>query len=294
MDAIVQNRCEHEVLALIKGVAAYLDVAVVIETEALEDGSLKRIWRLVTNQEENKAPITTAVITAIVVAMLAQPVAKFSEKIVDKLFEDTELKQLEKEKLRLEVKQLRSVLRETPPDEDEQIIFRKRSSNFYAQLEKYPKVDAISVSTTDNVGTPVIPARTIPREQFNSFIVTDDSLPPKTDEHAWIEIVSPVLKKGRYKWVGIYQGTVISFMMKSHEFKELVQDGLVEFKNGSSIDCVLQINRKIGNDGQEKIVGYEVVVVNRYFENESPVETIEGRRRRDEKRFQKEQQSLFE
>ena len=53
-----------------------------------------------------------------------------------------------------------------------------------------------------------------------------------------------VLKKGKYKWSGIYNGEVIQFTMKSNEFKTLVQTGQIVFKNGSSINCHLLTHKK--------------------------------------------------
>lgn len=116
---------------------------------------------------------------------------------------------------------------------------------------------------------------------------------PVEVEEAVIEVIAPVLKKGNYKWIGIYQGEPISFSMKSDEFKALVQNGQVEFKNGSSINCHIQIKRKINSEGLVMNVGYEVMRVNNYFENEHPIETKEGKHHRQIKEAQKAQLKLF-
>jgi hypothetical protein len=81
--------------------------------------------------------------------------------------------------------------------------------------------------------------------------------------------------------------------MKSGEFKSLIQNGKIEFKNGSSIECHLQIRRKINNEGLEINVGYDVIRVNKYFENDSPIETKEGKHYRQIKEAQKSQLKLF-
>ena len=125
------------------------------------------------------------------------------------------------------------------------------------------------------------------------FIMTSDDLEPQCDENATIEIISPVLKKGKYQWLGIYNGTVIQFKMKSNEFKNMVLTGQVPFKNGSSIICLLLTNKKIDNQGNEKVTGYEVLEVYNYFENEAPIETPEGKRRRQKEEAEKSQMSLF-
>jgi hypothetical protein len=77
--------------------------------------------------------------------------------------------------------------------------------------------------------------------------------------------------------------------MKSHEFKNLVKSGTVQFKNGTSIDCYLEIRKKIDNEGLEKVVGYDVFRVNNYFENDKPIETPEGRHHRQKKEADKRQ-----
>ena len=117
------------------------------------------------------------------------------------------------------------------------------------------------------------------------FIMTSDDLEPQCDENATIEIISPVLKKGKYQWLGIYNGTVIQFKMKSNEFKNMVLTGQVPFKNGSSIICLLLTS--------EKVTGYEVLEVYNYFENEAPIETPEGKRRRQKEETERSQMSLF-
>ena len=105
--------------------------------------------------------------------------------------------------------------------------------------------------------------------------------------------MSPVLKKGKYKWTGIYKGNIISFSMKSNEFKTLVQTGVVLFKNGTSINCHLITNKKINKDGEIYISGYEVVLVNQYFDNDKPMETPEGKRKRQNIENEKKQLKLF-
>ena len=109
-----------------------------------------------------------------------------------------------------------------------------------------------------------------------------------------IEIISPVLKKGKYQWLGIYQGEVIQFKMKSNEFKQMVLTGQVPFKNGSSITCLLVRSKKIDSQGDVKITGNEVMEVYNYFENDTPIETPEGKRRRQRAENEKNQLSLFE
>ena len=102
------------------------------------------------------------------------------------------------------------------------------------------------------------------------------------------------MKKGKYKWTGIYEGEVIQFALKSNEFKTLVQIGQIAFKNGTSMKCQLKIKRKLDAEGNERITGYEVWSVDATFENDKPIETPEGKRKRQQKEVDDRQLKLFD
>lgn len=70
--------------------------------------------------------------------------------------------------------------------------------------------------------------------------------------------------------------------MKSAEFKSLVQLGDVEFKNGTCINCILEMPRKIDNLGEEVITAYRIAMVISFFKNDKPMETPEGRKYKQE------------
>lgn len=89
----------------------------------------------------------------------------------------------------------------------------------------------------------------VDKHNFKNHVLVSDKVDTLPIENAVIEIISPVLKKDEYKWKGYYNEEAISFNMKSAEFKTLVQTGKIEFKNGSSINCVLDIEKGIDNEG---------------------------------------------
>jgi len=293
MDANVQNRCEYEVLGIIKEVSRLFAVDITIETEPTGEGGLKKWLKVVTKGESKTATITTAVIVSFLTVLLTTPIAKVTEKLIDKVFEDTEFIEGEKEKQQLEIEELkRNALKDAQEIEKNNLI-KKKKSNFYETLEKYPKVNKVSYSVTDDEKVIVIEEKTIKKNEFKQYILVSDDLEPLKIEEAEIEIISPVLKKGKYKWTGYYKGEPISFYMKSNEFKTLVQTGKIEFKNGSSINCFLNIRKRINNEGIETIVGYDVLRVNSYFQNEKPTETSEGITHRRKKEADDSQTRLF-
>lgn len=297
MDAFVQNKCEYDFLGVLKEIAATFNVEIVIETEPLADGGLRRWFKLISKEENKKATIKIALIVALATGIFITPIttsiSKVTEKLIEEIFEDKEVKELEKEKLKLEIEKLRLEVEEKNQVLKQNNIIKRKRSNFYESLSNYPKVDKVSFAIQDINKEQVKQESTVLRKDFNTFVLISDDLEPIEKENAVIEIISPVLKKGNYKWMGIYNGEIIPFNMKSNEFKTLIQTGTIQFKNGTSIDCFLEIKKKIDNEGIEKISGYDVLRVNNYFENDKPIETPEGRYHRQKKEADKNQLKLF-
>lgn len=292
MNANVANKCEYELLAVIKEVAQQLSLEITIDTLPVGEGGLRRWLRVISKDENKKSTISSALLIAILIALLAQPLGKVGEKLVEKIFEDKELNDLQKEKLKLEIEKLKQDI-DKGANIDNNILIKKRKSNFYDTLEKYPKVAKVSYSISEDAKDKKNHERIIERAEFKKFILASDELEPLQKDDAVIEIISPVLKTENYKWMGYYNGEPISFNMKSKEFRTLVQNGSLEFKNGSSINCSLRIQRRIDSEGIVKNTGYDVIRVNHYFQNDKPIETREGKQHRQKKEAQKNQLKLF-
>lgn len=271
MDAFVQNKCEHELLSIIDEIARRFNSNVIIETEPFGEGGLRRWFTVVSGIENNKGVITTALIVALATGIVVTPISTaFSEiakTFIERVFEDDEFKALTKEKLKLEIDYLKLDIELKIEQLSESKTITNRRSNFYLALKKYPKTDKISFSIENHKKQPLQKELNVNREDFDDYIIFSDDLEPIIDENAVIEIISPILKKGNYKWRGIYRGKILFFNMKSNEFKTLVQTGKIEFKNGSTINCILVIKRKLNSDGEEVITGYDVIDVNENSEN---------------------------
>lgn len=224
-------------------------------------------------------------LTTVLVTPVATSIGKATEKLIEKIFNDPEIKELEKEKLKLEIEKLKQETSKNIILLDSNNVIKKKRSNFYETLEKYPKIEKITYIISEETTNDSIDEKIVYRDRFVQFVLVSDDLEPLEIDDATIEIISPVLKKGNYRWLGLYNGKPVSFTMKSVEFKNLVQTGEVQFKNGTSINCFLLVKRKIDSEGVENITSVEVIRVNHYFENDKPIETPEGksyRRRREE------------
>lgn len=298
MDAFIHNKCDTEFLGVINEIASIIGAEISIETQPLEDGGLIRWFKFELNEKSKKDAIILAIVIAIITGVLTTPVttalSEVTKELIERIFEDPEIKKLEKEKLKLEIENLKKDIQLKNHEISGNNKIKKRRSNFYEKIESYQKIEKISFVVTDDQKQLIAKEQTIERSQFKNFIIVSDDLDSIENENAIIEIISPVLKKGPFKWTGIYNGESIDFKMKSNEFKTLVQTGKVEFKNGSSINCFLEIRRKIDSEGNEKIVGYDVHRVNNYFENEKPIETPEGRYHRKKKEADENQLSLYD
>jgi hypothetical protein len=298
MNAFIQNRCELEFLGIISEIAAAFGTEIVIETEPFGDGGIIPWIKIKTNLDERSSVLKVAIVTALVTGVLVTPIttalSKGTEALIEKIFEDeaktnraTEKEKLELEELKLNVELKRQLLHKN-------MVISKKKSNFYEILDKYPKVTQVSIVIQDKNRKRVSEENFVRKDKFKEFILVTDKLEPDYTDNAIIEIISPVLKKGDYKWRGIYNGETVSFTMKSNEFKALVQTGKIEFKNGSSINCLLKIDKKMNNEGIEQISGYTIKRVNNYFENETPIETPEGKIHRQKREADESQYGMFD
>lgn len=117
-------------------------------------------------------------------------------------------------------------------------------SNYYAKIEKYEKIRAVGF------GNEVNNEYVVQRDEFRDFILVDDK-EEEIDDDANIELISPVLKEGRYKWRGIYRNESIDFSMGDSKFKNDIIGGRYDFGNGSFINCQLCITKTYDEFGNE-------------------------------------------
>lgn len=297
MNAYVFNRCEHEFLGILDELSSKLKVKIEVEVEPLGYGGLKAWLKVigVTGQEIKKA-FVLALISQILMTPITTPLQYIITKQLEEFFEDPEIlelkKELEKETIKLKLAKVRKETERLSGKIDETKIKKKRS-NYFEQASKCKELEKISISLTDDFKKDYLLGKEVFAKDFPKFIMQTDELEPEHDETANIEIISPVLKRGKYQWMGIYMDEVIQFNMKSDEFKALILSGQVAFNNGSSILCHLVIKKKVNNQGEVMIMGYDVMAVDQYFVNNTPIETPEGKKRRRDREAAKNQLELF-
>jgi hypothetical protein len=143
-------------------------------------------------------------------------------------------------------------------------------------LLKDERITKIGTSVLDSENQIIGEEKFVKRSQFREFVLNTDELESVIVEDAIIEIVSPVLKDRRIKWIGIYEGKNLSFKMEDLHFTKQILMEQVQFKRGTYIECVLEIKKKLNEIGEVKIDGYNVLVVIRSFDHSMSFETPQG------------------
>ena len=146
----------------------------------------------------------------------------------------------------------------------------------------------------DNDWEPISDERLVPRSDFSKFVLSTNKLRSEVDDCAVIEIISPVLKEGRYKWKGVYNENSISFEMQDSHFRDSVLFENIPFKHGSKIVCVLVTHRELDEIGAIKITGYAVTTVLDKVDDDIPQETPQGKKYRHAKKIDESQGNLFD
>jgi hypothetical protein len=126
----------------------------------------------------------------------------------------------------------------------------------FIKIDAYEKVEKIGYRSLENDEDEYI----VERKDFKNFILHDDTTTTEDDD-AIIEIISPVLKEGKFKWRGRYKNEKIDFSMADSKFKQEVIEGKHKFSNGSLINCHLEIKVTFDEFGDEKGRNYRVLQV---------------------------------
>ncbi len=294
IDAHVRNKCEGELLAIIHETAAILGIDIKIDAEAFRAGGFKDIWNFL-GRNGNQL---TLILTVLAIVLSRVPMT------------DHELNELKKEETRLSIQEKKLHIKKLEQeieagqvtngsvnsvagvvDRSFKVITRK--SNFYKTLSHYDKVTQIGISSLDEKNHIVGNEEKVSRSDFGKFIMHSNDLPSQTIDNAVIEIVSPVLKEGNYKWKGIYEEEPISFSMTDKEFKEAVLGERVSFQHGTTIECVLVIHKKLDEIGEVVITGYSVKVVIKKIDGSVVEETRQGKAYKINKKIAANQCELF-
>ncbi|MFH7002159.1 hypothetical protein [Flavobacterium bizetiae] len=252
-EALVRNDCEKELLNLYYEVAKSLELKLLVQSEPPKDGGFIELWKFI-GDNAGQISLIVSVIT-LVISRVPVENKKLTELQIKNLELDNELKKAELKDLHL-----KSIKNE---DLDEDLIKKVveylsfnykitwRKSNFYKKISAYKRINKISTQRLNN-NTPVGTDREVKREHFYNFTLITDELPDSELEEVQIDLISPVLKSGKFFWKGFLNKDIITFEMQDNAFKMMIQNGDIPLNNKVVITALLVKNRKIDDDGQIK------------------------------------------
>lgn len=273
INAILRNECEKEILYLIKDISDTLRLKIEIETLPTEEGGFKETWKFL-GKNSNQITIIVSV-AAIIISRFPVENQELTKLQIENLKLDNEIKKKELEKLNLEFLDENDINKKIISDAVElvnknyRIAWRK--SNFYKKLNNYPKIDSLEIQRFDeklSVGKP----RKTKKSEFSRFILLNDNLPNLEFERVTIDVISPTLKSGKFKWKGFYNKEIINFSMEDIGFKEKVLNGRIHFSNKFSIEVQMTQERKINQDGNILVTNTIVHKVLASIEGEKRIE----------------------
>ena len=231
MNAFVRNAMEKDFLSIVNTISSSLNLKIELESRAAKEGGFIEILDII-----EAHPVSSTII----VSSAGYAIKRFLEYLLTGAYKKNKL---ENEKLELEILKLKKESASIDENQLEQKLARP-ISNYYAKIEKYEKIRAVGF------GNEVNNEYVVQRDEFRNFILIDDK-EEEVDDDANIEIISPVLKEGRYKWRGIYKNESIDFSMGDSKFKNDIIDGRYDFGNGSFINCQLFITKTYDEFGNE-------------------------------------------
>lgn len=279
IDAVVKHKCEKEVLAFIRSLADMLDVKLTVYNEPFLGEGFREIWG-VAGQDSRSISI---VLNLCMQVMVRPSLSVGGKPAKDRTPADDEKMQRQLALLKRELK-LKKTGASIPPELVELLHtfprFCKMKSNFYEAIKGYPKVTKITLRELNEHNRSRSGSLEVKREQFDYFILRSDDLPPRIDNKAVIEIISPVLKDSKFRWKGIYNkgGEVIDFYMQDEDFKKQMFEDKISFASGMCIDCVLEIGRRLSELGETIHVSYTVTTVIRTRFDKLEILTPQGKR----------------
>ncbi|WP_064009503.1 hypothetical protein [Methylomonas methanica] len=294
IDAFVRNRCEAELLGIIIEASHILEIEVSLIKDVYNEGGFRDIWKALGDNQGSIAILLTIIQIIISVA----PHLNFESKELE--LEEKRLaieeKRLNIEKLKQEIENGKinsKAVNEAALAVSSNLKIIKRKSNFYSRIEEYQKVTKIGITILDEKRNPVADEVVVLRSDFYKHILGTNRLRSEEDDKAIIEIISPVLKEGRYKWKGVYKDAPISFEMNDHSFRDAVLIDNIPFRHGSKIVCALVAHRELDEAGNIKVTGYSVTTVLEKIDGDTVTETIQGKKYRHAKKLSKSQSDLF-
>lgn len=281
MDAFSRNECEKQFLKAINHLQKYLGCKISIDVQVKKEGGVIDTYQVIC-EEILTNPSITFVFGAVFNAFINnffRPNINSSEETKNNL------ENLEKTKQLIESGVITSENFESIFANDRYI--KKRKSIFFKEAQKIPDIKQIAAESPQ-LQAPI----TIPVSDFNNYVTTDIFDTITEAKEARIYIIAPILDKGRKDlWKGIYRGESILFRMLDHNFKNQVAEGIFTFKNGTYIECDLEITKI--EDDERVDVKYVVMKVLKIGDDDNSKDVLVPLKKKRKSKYSYNEQKLF-
>ena len=274
MDAVARNNAEREMLALLKEVGDTLAIPFQVETRAYGEGGLVEYLELVFKNKEH-----ILFVMGVLGTLLGTP---FYLAKIKQTKQQTDLNDLNLKKLRIEIREREEAAADratqkqnngqstklalepplTPDEIAKALLARKkvarRRSNYYEALLADSKIEAVGFASTHRKSAP---EQVVRRSDFGTFVIALMEVEPLHYERVPVEVVAPVLRPGSLKWRALFEKKPISFDLLDGQFRDQISGQRVQFQNGTTLVCDLEVLQRENETGETEVVGYAVTRV---------------------------------
>lgn len=285
MDAFLRNRIEKDLLSAIKNIASILDIEIEIESKAHSEGGLIETFKIQSNKLWDFAK---PIINDLIYIYIAGKRERIEEEN-KRLALDNQILEIKKQskQITLQKDEIKAKIEISSLIQNNEA--KRHISNYYKSIKGYEKIEKIGYKFSNDKEEAIVE-----RSAFSDFII-EDSQDKIIDKSANIEIVSPVLKEGNYKWRGKYLDETISFNMADSSFRQEVISAKYEFVNGSFLNCCLEITATLDETQEITRKSYKVLKVYAIKKDElTPLQTRKPSVKTRQKKNDDNQPKLFD
>lgn len=272
MSAAVENETTACSLRAVNFVSKALKMRIGVETTSLQKGSVERLFKFsVLGKDEQNVLLD---IFMFVYRHIFYHNKQIKVEDILSAFDDTQV-EIVKDVLRKH--QINDILLTYIYNNNG---LRKNRNGFYKSLDRYKKMDSISIFDGKNFTYREDAVLTVKSGDFKKYISDARSEIVEKDE-AIVFLEAPVVvDDDKLKWVGVYNNYRRHFKMESAEFKVKSQNGEVIFKNGTYVVCKLEYKEDYTDEDEPVFYDFVIKEVYGVGVEENYQLTLAGRKRK--------------
>ena len=285
IDANMHNQAEQNILLIINEISKSLDLDVEIDLILNVAGGWRDILKFKPKTDVDKIIFTTLYAPTILLLFshFLTSNSKLDDVQISYYQNQAEAAKSQKSLNEKQIEYFDKLISNIPSVNNSERVRKisKKQSELYKTMDNNGHIQSFSIETRSE--NTFLEISTVQKSDFNKFIIEPHE-EIEIDKDATIELVAPVLNNnGRIKWKGIYNDTLIDFSMRDKEFREKILKKEIRFESENIMSAVLEIKRKVNDDGDEDSVSYAVTaVLATEYKDGGYIETPKGTKRRED------------